>query len=107
MKYIFLSLILTFPSISLAVTASAQYCYGKIAEVIKRSNHTNSSVLLAGSRRYFALPSNVEESMVLLALASDREIKINWNTDSGVTVTDCEEDWGNYTVLDGFMVLKP
>gem|GEM_PF-1947776 len=89
-----------------AVTAQDQYCSGTIAEVIKWSDHNHASVRLDGSNRYFSLPSNVEESIVLMAYAAGKDIKINWRVSSGVSVTDCIADWPNYKTLDGFLVIQ-
>ncbi|WNO08665.1 hypothetical protein [Teredinibacter sp. KSP-S5-2] len=97
---------LCFSHSTYSVTANGFYCSGRIAEVIKWSQHTNASVLLEGSKRYFSLPSKVEESMVLLAYASGKEVTITWNSSSGVAVTNCIEDWPHYKTLDGFIVLK-
>ena len=91
----------TLGSNAFAVAASGQYCTGTIKEILKWSSHDKMSILLSGSKRYFQLPGKIEESIALTAYATGKPITINWS--ASYPITDCVNDWGHYTVLNGFM----
>ena len=87
-----------------AVTASGQYCTGNIQEVLKWSSHEKMSILIEGTKRYFQVPGKIEESMALIAYSTGKPLKILWSSEA-VTIDDCIDDWPQYKVLDGFMVI--
>ncbi len=99
-------LLLSFSSIATAAINSDGSCSGRIVEILKWSDHSHSSILIEGTRRYLQLPSESDQSIALMAFEKGLPVKIKWRSTSHIKTTDCREDWSHYETLDGLIAVQ-
>jgi hypothetical protein len=82
-------------------------CSGKISQIYKWDNFETISILVEipnkGVTRWLSMPTKSDESMALMAFASNRDVHIYMSEDS---VTKCVEGWPHNKKLKGYFVVK-
>jgi len=98
-KYLLVALLL----FSTSSFASVQ-CEGKVTRIYKWSHLPTMSIKMDTANHWINLPSKSEESMVLLAFASGKSIRLNWSSDS---ISSCINGWDDNETLVGWLMLLP
>lgn len=83
---------------------AAVVCHGKVKDIYKWHNFETISFRLEMAdkvaTKWIGLPGKSEESMVLLAFASNKDVAVYYSEDS---VTSCVNGWGDNKVIKGYL----
>ena len=98
-------LLIIFVNIFTTKVHAAATCEGKILELVKWSTEQRDlSILLEGTNRYIQFKDETSKSMLLLAFAAQKKIRVKWSTSD---VTSCTDGWPHYAELNGYLVVYP
>jgi len=82
---------------------AAVNCEGTIKQVYKWHNMERMSVLLSSTNRWINMPTKSDESMALMAFASNKTVLFYWAAED---VTSCTDGWDNNRSLYGYFLVK-
>ncbi len=99
----FLKVIISFSLMFSAASFSAVTCEGTINQVYKWNDADSISILLSGTTHWIKMPTKSDESLALLAFASQKAVTIRW---SSADVTSCTEGWSHNRELEGYFLVK-
>lgn len=100
MKKILVFKILVFLSINSYADVT---CKGRIKSIYKWNNFETISVMLDSANRWISMPTKSDESMALLAFASDKRVEFRWEDDN---VTSCTNGWSHNKVFNGWWLVE-
>jgi hypothetical protein len=87
-----------------ATSNAAVSCMGKVSQIYKWNHMTTASirVVLANGTvtNWVNLPAKSDEAMAMMALASDRDVEIYWQSSD---ITSCSAGWSDNRALDGYL----